>query len=82
MAPKLSNRDRTPPGSVEFVLEVLQREKTPMKRRRLLEELERRGHRISLAGLNRILQVCSEEKRVRDGPEGVQVMPPLSIQAK
>jgi len=75
MAPKMSNRDRIPPGSVEFVLEALRGEKGPMKRRRLLEELERRGHHISLAGLNRILQVCSEERRIVDGPEGVRATP-------
>jgi Fe2+ or Zn2+ uptake regulation protein len=52
-------------------MEVLKKEKGPMKRRRILEELERRGHRISLAGLNRILEVCSDEKLIVSGPDGV-----------
>jgi hypothetical protein len=70
-----TSRDRIPPGSVEWVLEVLRKEKGPMKRRRILEELEGRGHRISLAGLNRILEVCSREKRTVDGPNGVSLAP-------
>jgi len=76
MVPQSSNRDRIPPGSVDFVMEVLRKEKGPMKRRKILEELEHRGHRISLAGLNRILEVCTEEKLIVNGPDGVRVNAP------
>ncbi|MDE1882142.1 MAG: hypothetical protein KGI89_16530 [Euryarchaeota archaeon] len=61
-----------PEGSVGFVLEVLRASSKPVKRRPLLEDLERRGHRISLAGLNRILQVCREQGLTTEGPEGVR----------
>jgi Fe2+ or Zn2+ uptake regulation protein len=57
-------------------MEVLRKEKGPMKRRKILEELEHRGHRISLAGLNRILEVCTEEKLIVNGPDGVRVNAP------
>ena len=46
-----------------------------MKRRALLDELDRRGHRISLAGLNRILQHCAESRSTVERPEGVSASP-------
>jgi Fe2+ or Zn2+ uptake regulation protein len=55
-------------------MEVLKGAKGPVKRRKILEELEHRGHRISLAGLNRILEVCSEEKLIVSGPDGVSAV--------
>jgi hypothetical protein len=44
-----------------------------MRRRKLLEELERRGHRLSLAGLNRALQHCAESGITEERPEGVRL---------
>lgn len=64
-----------PEGSVSFVMEVLDRGPGPIRRRRLLEELELRGHRISLAGLNRILQVCQQQGLTVEGPDGVRRRP-------
>ncbi|HXQ48542.1 MAG TPA: hypothetical protein VN842_02005 [Thermoplasmata archaeon] len=64
-----------PPGSVEAVLSVLRSSPGPMRRRKILTELEARGHRISLAGLNRILEHCSRNLLVADGPDGIRVRP-------
>ncbi len=64
-----------PEGSVGFVMEVLGSRPEPIRRRKLLEELERRGHRISLAGLNRILQTCAEQGLTSEGPDGVRALP-------
>lgn len=64
-----------PPGSVEAVLGILSKHSGPMKRRLLLEALEQKGRRISLAGLNRILQYCSESRLTVDGPDGVALAP-------
>lgn len=69
------SRSGIPPGSVEWVLDVLRSQKGSMKRRKLLEELEHRGHRISLAGLNRILEVCLQEKRITADADGVRIAP-------
>jgi hypothetical protein len=64
-----------PPGSVDAVLQVLRANPGPMRRRKILAELEAKGHRISLAGLNRILQHCSQRLLTVDGPDGVQARP-------
>jgi Fe2+ or Zn2+ uptake regulation protein len=53
-------------------MEVVNGARGPIKRRKILEELERRGHRISLAGLNRILEVCSEENLIISESDGVR----------
>lgn len=42
-----------------------------MRRRKLLDALEQKGHRISLAGLNRILQYCREAGLTVESPDGV-----------
>lgn len=47
-----------------------------MRRRKILAELEARGHRISLAGLNRILEHCTRNELISDGPDGVRAKPP------
>ena len=65
-----------PPGSVELVLSVLGSNPTPMRRRKILAELEARGHRISLAGLNRILEHCARSHLILDGPDGVRPATP------
>jgi len=44
-----------------------------MRRRKILAELEAKGHRISLAGLNRILQHCSQKQLTSETPEGVRL---------
>jgi hypothetical protein len=49
-----------------------------MRRRKILAELEARGHRISLAGLNRILELCSRKEWVSDGPDGVRPRTPAA----
>lgn len=56
-------------------MEVLRANRGSMKRRVLLEELVRRGHRISLAGLNRILEVCAQEKLIISETDGVRAAP-------
>ncbi|MGP8077866.1 MAG: hypothetical protein ACLQD8_08670 [Thermoplasmata archaeon] len=61
-----------PPGVVSSVLSILDGSPEPVRRRQLLDELERRGHRISLAGLNRILQHCLEGGLTVEGPDGVR----------
>ncbi len=61
-----------PPGMVGAVTSILESSPAPLRRRKLLEELERRGHRLSLAGLNRILQHCIEAGLTIEGPEGVR----------
>ena len=62
-----------PPGTVGPVIEILDASPSPLRRRKLLEELERRGHRISLAGLNRILQRLAESGRSVETPDGVRM---------
>jgi hypothetical protein len=72
------SRAGIPPGSVEAVISILEKQGSPMRRRKLLEALEQKGHRISLAGLNRVLQYCQESGRTTDGPEGVRLSPRAS----
>jgi hypothetical protein len=76
MAPSRTPLSGIPPGIVEAVLSVLRSSSSPVRRRKLLEELERHGHRISLAGLNRALQYCAETGRTIDGPDGVALNAP------
>lgn len=64
-----------PAGSVDAVLSILQATPGPIRRRKLLAELEARGHRISLAGLNRILQHCAEQQWTLETPDGVRAGP-------
>jgi len=73
----LSQRmDGIPPGSADAVLAILRSQTMPMRRRKILAELEARGHRISLAGLNRILEYCTRNQLISDGPDGIRVKPP------
>ncbi|MGC2289337.1 MAG: hypothetical protein WA688_05710 [Thermoplasmata archaeon] len=65
-----------PPESVEAVLSVVRSSQGPVRRRRILAELETRGHRISLAGLNRILEHCSRNQWISEGPDGVRPKSP------
>jgi hypothetical protein len=62
-----------PAGMVGAVVSILQATPGPIRRRKLLEELDRRGRRISLAGLNRVLQQCAESGLTLEGPDGVQL---------
>ncbi len=64
-----------PPGLVDALMQVLARQGGPLRRRKLLEALEQRGHRVSLAGLNRALQYCQESGLTVDGPDGVRAAP-------
>lgn len=59
------------PGVLEPVLGILRSSSTPIRRRKLLEELERRGHRVSLAGLNRILQQCRDQGITQESDDGI-----------
>lgn len=61
------------PGMVDAVLTILRESPGPVRRRVLLEELERRGHRLSLAGLNRVLQQLAEAGQTQEGPDGVRL---------
>jgi hypothetical protein len=65
-----------PPGMVDLVLLVLDSTPAPMRRRAILEELERRGHRISLAGLNRTLDYCLRSQLTTETPAGVRAASP------
>ena len=60
-----------PPGMVTHVISILGSSSTPIRRRKILETLEGQGHRISLAGLNRVLQHCKERGLTKETPEGV-----------
>jgi DNA invertase Pin-like site-specific DNA recombinase len=58
---------------VGAVVSILQSTPAPIRRRKLLEELDRRGRRISLAGLNRVLQHCAEAGITLESPDGVRL---------
>jgi Fe2+ or Zn2+ uptake regulation protein len=64
-----------PPGLLGAVISILGAAPKPLRRREILEELDRRGHRISLAGLNRIVQRCVESGLATEGPDGVRLQP-------
>ena len=61
-----------PPGSLDLVVALLTASGGPIRRRQLLAELEAQGHRISLAGLNRIIEHGTRQGRLSDGPDGVR----------
>jgi len=62
-----------PAGSLEEVLAILRAGPTPIRRRKLLEELEHRGRRISLAGLNRILDHTLRARLTAETPDGIRL---------
>jgi hypothetical protein len=64
------------PGLADAVRTILTAAPAPVRRRKLLEALEHRGHRISLAGLNRALQLLADAGVTEDGPEGVRIRKP------
>ncbi|MGA8542190.1 MAG: hypothetical protein WB947_01410 [Thermoplasmata archaeon] len=70
-----------PPGMVDEVIAVLRGSSGPVRRRPLLEELERRGHRISLAGLNRTLEQCRAAGLTMEGPDGVRLNPTPGVRS-
>jgi hypothetical protein len=67
-----------PPGVVPAVLQILATSPAPMRRRKLLEELVRAGHRISLAGLNRVLQQCQQTGLTLESEAGVRLRDPTA----
>lgn len=67
-----------PPGSLDLVVSVLAASREPIRRRKLLAELEERGHRISLAGLNRIIEYGARQGRIVDGPGGLRATRPTA----
>ncbi|MGP8072328.1 MAG: hypothetical protein ACLPZM_04265 [Thermoplasmata archaeon] len=71
--PTVASPAGIPAGIVEPLLTILGSSSAPIRRRKLLEELERRGHRISLAGLNRVLQHCTQSGLTVESPEGVRI---------
>ncbi|HEV8050608.1 MAG TPA: hypothetical protein VGP88_08450 [Thermoplasmata archaeon] len=64
------------PGLEAAVLAVLRSSPKPLRRREILADLERSGHRVSLAGLNRVLQQCAEAGTTEERPEGVRIRGP------
>lgn len=64
-----------PPGTLEALREILRDAPAPIRRRALLEELDRRGHRISLAGLNRALDFYRRSGWTVESPQGVRIRP-------
>jgi hypothetical protein len=72
-APRRTAVPGVPPGLAGAVRSVLTEARTPVRRRNLLEELERRGHRVSLAGLNRVLQQLGDAGVTVEGPDGVGI---------
>ncbi|HTT35238.1 MAG TPA: hypothetical protein VMH78_05155 [Thermoplasmata archaeon] len=67
-----------PPGSLDLVVSVLKANPSPIRRRSLLAELDARGHRISLAGLNRIIEHGTRQGRLSDGPDGLRATDPAA----
>ncbi|HZY92869.1 MAG TPA: hypothetical protein VFG07_08915 [Thermoplasmata archaeon] len=65
-----------PPGSLDLVVSILNANPGPLRRRQLLAELEARGHRISLAGLNRIIEYGTRAGRLSEGPDGARATRP------
>ncbi len=65
-----------PPGLLEAVLTVLRSSDGPVRRRVILRELESRGHRISLAGLNRALDHARRAGMTKESPDGVVLQLP------
>lgn len=72
MSDPRSQLDTIPAGLIEAVVEALRRADGPMRRRPLLDELARRGHRISLAGLNRVLEHARLAGLTTEGPDGIR----------
>jgi Fe2+ or Zn2+ uptake regulation protein len=62
-----------PPGLLGAVISILGSSPGPLRPQKIHEELERRGHRVSLAGLNRILQQCAQAGLTTEGPDGVKL---------
>ena len=62
-----------PKGATDVVLGIIRTAGGPIRRRQILKELDARGHRISLAGLNRILEYCARAGLTEDTPEGVRL---------
>lgn len=75
MTPARSTVPGVAAGMAEAVEEILRSSPQPMRRRVLLAELERRGHRLSLAGLNRVLQQLRENGRIVESDAGVRRSP-------
>jgi hypothetical protein len=73
--PPTPDRTGIPPGILDPLLGILRSSRIPVRRRKLLEELEHRGHRLSLAGLNRALQYCQAAGLTIESPEGVRCKP-------
>jgi hypothetical protein len=65
-----------PPGLLEAVLAILRGTPGPVRRRAILRELETRGHRVSLAGLNRALDHTDRAGLTRESPDGVVLIAP------
>ena len=64
-----------PPGVMDAVLAILRAGPVPMRRRKILDALESRGRRLSLAGLNRLLDHATREEVTLEGPDGVRIGP-------
>jgi len=53
-------------------MKILRAAPEPVRRRPLLAELDRRGHRISLAGLNRVVEHCARRGWIEETPNGIR----------
>jgi hypothetical protein len=65
-----------PPGLRSAVLEILRSAGGVLRRRKILEALEQRGHRLSLAGLNRLLDETRRDGATEETPDGVRLLRP------
>jgi len=65
-----------PPGLLEAILTILRGAPGPVRRRAILQELESRGHRVSLAGLNRALDHARRNGMTQESPNGVVLQVP------
>lgn len=71
--------DGIPAGSIDAVVTILRTDGGPIRRRKLLAALKARGHTISLAGLNRILEQCARDLLTAESPEGIRLRPPSAF---
>jgi hypothetical protein len=60
-----------PPGLLAAIRTILTSASAPVRRRDLLKALEARGHRVSLAGLNRALEHARRAGDVDQDDRGV-----------
>lgn len=65
-----------PPGIRDVAIAIVRDAGGVLRRRAILERLEQRGHRISLAGLNRLLDETRRSGWTEETAEGVRLLRP------